>query len=178
MTKTHWRKILTTDYLGGTDLDDGKGGHKEIALTIEKAVREKVKDQSGKEETCLVLHFKEKAKPMILNVTNSRTIAKLYKSDYIEDWAGKQIQIGTERIYAFGTEHDALRIRPFPPKQKQQTPPPVPAGTDCSRCGQIITGKGKATAKDVVERSIEEFGEPVCLNCWEQSNKEVEGDEE
>ena len=59
-SKRHWRKILTTAYLGGFDLDDGQGKFEEIAVTIKNATQEAVKDQNGKDETCLVLHFSEK----------------------------------------------------------------------------------------------------------------------
>ena len=170
MTKTHWRKILTTDYLAGADLDDGKGGHQEIVLTIAKAVREKVKDQNGNEETCLVLHWNESAKPMILNVTNSKTLAKLFKSDYIEDWAGKIVQIGTDKVRAFGEVHDALRIRPFPPKKQEP-------GPTCSVCGKAITPVGKASVQDIVERSTAELGQSTCVACWNQIKAEENHDE-
>lgn len=166
MTKTHWRKILETDYLGGFDLDDGKGNFREIDATIKKAERREVKDQNGNNETCLVIEFTDKdIKPMILNVTNSRMLEKLFKSSYIEDWEGKTIRIGTEKVRAFGEWHNALRIRNFIPK---------PKNTDiiCSDCGGVVKGRGKATAQIVADNAVKEFGQPVCLDCWEK-RKEI-----
>ena len=88
MQKTHWRKYLNTDYLGGFDLDDGKGGFKEITATIKKAINEIVKEPAtGKNKEVLTIHFEENVKPMILNVSNSKTLQKLSGSKYIENWA-------------------------------------------------------------------------------------------
>ena len=140
--KTHWRKIIETDYLGGVDLDDGQGGHKDVTATIAQTKRETVKDQNGTEDTCLVLHFSEKLKPMILNVTNSKTLEKLVGTGYIEDWVGRKIQIGTEKVKAFGEVHDALRIRKVPPKPDQ--------AEKCADCRQTIKGTDEATAETII----------------------------
>ena len=157
MSKTHWRTILTTDYLGGVDLDDGNGGHIEITATIDKAVQEKVKDQNGNEEVCLVLHFTGKIKPMILNVTNSKMIEKLFNSSYIEDWAGRQIQIGTEKVKAFGEVHDALRIRKFVPKTEKVV--------NCADCRQPITDSGTVPAQTIIIGTERTYGVSLCMEC-------------
>ena len=94
--KTHWRKFIETNYLGGFDLADGKGGFREITATISRVQKETVKNQQGKDEDVLTLHF-DGLKPMILNVTNSKTMAKLTGSAYVEDWVGRSIIIGTEK---------------------------------------------------------------------------------
>ena len=35
---------------------------------------------------------------------------------YVEEWIGKQIVLGTEKVTAFGETTDALRIRAYKPK--------------------------------------------------------------
>ncbi len=159
MRKTHWREIKQTDYLGGHDLADGKGGFRDITVTIKRALKRQVSDIHGDTTDELVLEFADTTKPMIMNVTNSRVLAKLLKTSYIEDWAGKEIQIGTERVKAFGEMHDALRIRPYLPKKQA---PSVP----CSSCGKPITPFKGAPVETIVAKSTEELGQPTCISCW------------
>jgi hypothetical protein len=55
-----------------------------------------------------------------LNKTNAKTIATVAGSNYIEDWPGTNIQLYIAKVKAFGQTVDALRVRDFPPKQKQK----------------------------------------------------------
>ena len=165
---THWRRVLTTDSLGGFDLDDGKGGFIEIDVTIDRTRPTEVKDQNGDKTTELVLYFKETGiKPMILNVTNSKTLQKLLKTPYYEQWSGRLIRIGTEKVKAFGELHDALRIRPYlPPKKTQKQAVP------CAVCGKAITDYQGAPAQTIIDRSTAELGQPTCVPCWNAKKKE------
>jgi len=108
--KTHWKKQFNYDYLGSYSLPDGN----DLILTIAKTGKEMITGQNGQKEECFVVHFKEDAKPMIMNRTNAKTIEKIY-TPYIEDWIGKSIQVYTEKVKAFGDVMDALRIRPKQP---------------------------------------------------------------
>lgn len=116
-TKTHWKKLINPDYLGAYSLNPGQ----DLILTIDIVIREKVTGTGGKKQECTVLHFKEKVQPMILNRTNAKTIAKVYNTNYIEDWAGKQVQIYAEKVDAFGEQVEALRIRPLVPQTQKPT---------------------------------------------------------
>lgn len=167
MAKTHWRKILESDYLAGSDLDDGTGKFQEIAVTITKVSRESVKDQNGKNEDCLVLKFKEKPKPMICNVTNAKVIEKLAGSQYIEDWVGLRILLGTQKIKAFGETWDALRIRP----RKLQAEQPAPAPTPCADCSQTIVAGGGVSAQAIIDGTRKTFNVPLCLACAQARKK-------
>jgi hypothetical protein len=121
-TLTHWKKLRNPDYLGTYAMPpDGS----EVILTIRDARQEQVPDDKGKKSDALVIHFVEPGwKPMILNATNSKTVAKLAGSPYVEKWKGTRIQLYTTKISAFGTETDALRIRTYAPQQ------PAPAQVD------------------------------------------------
>lgn len=168
--KTHWRRILPTEYLGGFDLDDGKGGHSDINVTITKAVREQVTSTDGDKTTELVLHFKEHKKPMILNVTNAKMLEKLLRSSYIEDWVGATITVGTERVKAFGEWHDALRIRKTLPRVRPTEVIP------CSVCGKPIEEHRGAPVGLIIERSVAELGQPTCIPCWNEMKENVDSD--
>lgn len=114
-TKTHWKTIVPNDYTGAYAMPpDGS----DIVLTIVAVRQEKVPGADGKKQDCIVLHFKEDSKPMILNRTNAKTITKLYNSPYVEVWLGKQIQIYTATVKAYGDTTVGLRIRDYKPVDK------------------------------------------------------------
>lgn len=110
--KTHWRQLVNPDYLGSYSLPDGK----DITVRITKVVREMVTSVGGKQEECTVAHI-ENNKPLILNVTNSRMIQKLYGTPYIEDWAGKEITLYAATTKLKGEDVECLRIRPKQPSK-------------------------------------------------------------
>lgn len=114
MAKTHWKKLTNPDYLGAYALEDGK----DMIVTIDEVKEESIIGQKGEKEDCVVAHFKGDVKPMILNKTNMKTIAKVCASPYIEDWAGHDIQLYGEMVSAFGDTTLALRVRPFDPEVK------------------------------------------------------------
>lgn len=112
---THWKKLVNPDFIGAYVLEPGK----DLILTIKTASVEKFKGQDGKEQEGIILRFVEDSKPMILNRTNAKTVTKIHKTPYIEQWSGKQIQVYARQIRAFGEDMEALRIRDFVPQPKQ-----------------------------------------------------------
>lgn len=110
-TKTHWKRLVNPDYIGAYALNPGE----DLTVTIKQVVREFVTQTGGKKEECTVAHLVG-AKPLILNATNSKTIAKLY-GPYIEDWAGKAITLYASTT-TFGREMvECLRIRATEPER-------------------------------------------------------------
>jgi len=120
--KTHWRKLKDTNYLGSWDVVD-----KELILTIKNIETKKVSTPDGKTEELPVMTFTEDYKPMILNATNFKNIAKAHGSNFIEDWIGKKVSIYITSVKAFGSVVDALRIKPSAPKvEKPELTPDNP----------------------------------------------------
>ena len=109
--KHHWKKQFNYDYMGSYSLPDGK----DVVMTIKETRKEKVTGTAGKKEDCFVCYFHESDKPMILNRTNCKTIEKVYRSPFIEDWPGLRVQIGIDTVSAFGESVEALRIRNVKP---------------------------------------------------------------
>lgn len=107
-------KSFNSSYIGGWTFADG-----DKVLTIKDVqvmtVRNE-KNQSGEDKMCIL--FEEIDKPMVLNSTNNDTITKVLGSSLFDDWIGKQIVIGTEKIRAFGDVWDAVRVRHEAPKPK------------------------------------------------------------
>lgn len=120
MEKTHWKKLHNPDYLGAYSLDQN-GKYIELQVVIESVTKKPVKGPDGKDEECIIANLKGN-KPMILNATNCKTLAKLFNSPHIEDWTNKKITIYVAKIKAFGDLHDALRIKPELPKKPTLTP--------------------------------------------------------
>jgi hypothetical protein len=104
--KTHWKRLINPDYIGAYFLPEGK----DLTVTIDYVQCEMITGTGGKKEECIVAHLVG-VKPMILNMTNSKSITKLY-GPYVEDWAGKQITLYASTAKLAGESVECLRIRP------------------------------------------------------------------
>lgn len=149
---THYKQLMDTNYLGAYSLDEGK----DIVLTIKAVQKESVIGADGKKEDCIVCHWAENEKPMILNATNCKTITKLLKTPYIEQWSGHKIQIGSERVRAFGDIVEALRVRPTLPRIAVIT---------CEACGNPITSANGMTPDQVAAYTAKKYGKHLCADC-------------
>lgn len=143
------------NYLGSWDLEGLPG--KEVTLTIARIVDEEVV-ANAKTELCTVIHWQEPGwKPMIANVTNKKTLAKLYHTKETEQLAGKAVIIGIDKVKAFGDVHDALRIRKRLPKAAE----PI----KCEDCGNIIQASGGMTVEAIVARTKQRYKACLCFSC-------------
>lgn len=104
--KTHWKRLINPAYIGAYTLTPGQ----DMTVTIKVVGRQIVKGTDGKEEECTVAQLVGQ-KPLILNRTNSKSIAKLY-GPYIEDWAGKPITLFATTTKVGKETVECLRIRP------------------------------------------------------------------
>ena len=99
-----WKKHVDFNYLCGEDFGD-----KVVEMTIKNAVKESAFDpNSKKQKDVTVLHFNETDKGVILNLTNSRTINRLLKTDLFEEWIGKKIKLYGKPDRRFG---QVIRIK-------------------------------------------------------------------
>lgn len=153
-----YRKYLDKNYLGSWDIpEDG-----DFILTIDHAERNEVQNERGK-EIKTVLYFVEDYKPMILNKVNPENISKALGSTKIEDWEGKRIAINTEKVNAFGGVKDALRVRPYAPKETRAF---------CDNCGSEIEPHGSYSVNKIVTMSRAKYGQALCWECA-QARKEA-----
>lgn len=143
------------NYLGSWDLEELP--EKEVTLTIARIVDEDVVT-NGSKERCTVCYWTDSNyKPMVLNVTNKKTIAKLYHTKDTEKLAGKAVVIGIEKVKAFGDIHDALRIRKRIPKAAE----PI----KCADCGNAIQGGGGRSADYIATYTKKQYGACLCFSC-------------
>lgn len=156
--KTHWKKLTNPNYLGAYSIEDGR----DLVLTIKYVREEQVIGTDGKKDDCVVAYFYEN-KPMILNATNMKTITKLFGTPYIEDWVGRKIQVGIEKVKAFGDIVEALRVRKTIPKDAAEKSKPA---IKCSVCGQTIQiVKGFSSPEQLAAYTENKYGSAMCGDC-------------
>ena len=146
-----FRKFMDKNYLGSWDVPDGE----DLVLTIDHVEQNDVKNERGSERK-LTIHFAEDYKPLIMNATNCDRITKAYGSPKVEDWVGKRIALTTEKVPAFGSVKDAVRIRPYPPRVTEAF---------CDECGQKIERHGEYSVNKIVQLSKAKYGKCLCWDC-------------
>lgn len=113
-TKTHWKQLTNPNYIGAYSLAEGQ----DLEVQILKVTKEMVKGEGGKQDECTIATLKDQ-KPLILNKTNCKTIAKLFETPYIEEWAGKKITLFKSVTKLKGEDVECLRIRDKKPPQSK-----------------------------------------------------------
>ena len=115
-TKTHFKKAFNSPYLSSADIV----GQMTFTVSHVKLELDKTKKTKDLFNTAYFAEREirpgEKLKPMILNVTNSKTMKILSGSPFIEDWQGVAITIYVDSNVKFGREvMEGLRISPKAP---------------------------------------------------------------
>ena len=147
---THWKKLMNPNYLGSYAFQPGE----EKPLTISKICTEQVTNPNEPErkETCVVAHFQQPEKPLILNKTNLKAIEKLAGTPNVEEWEGVGIILCVQKVRAFGELVDGVRIRPVKP-------------FICADCGGIITGYGGKSHAEIREHTKNTYKRQLCSEC-------------
>lgn len=99
-------EMIDSKYLKQTDVED------EISVTIEKVGKANVAKKGDEPEYKWLIRFKEFEKPMVLNSTNIKRLAKACDSDDTDEWTGKQVVLYVDPDVEFaGNIVGGLRIR-------------------------------------------------------------------
>ena len=117
--KTHYRKVFKSDHLGSADLEEMLEEKKRLVFTIEKVLQYiKTDDKNsgisvaGKRISANIAYLKG-AKPLVLNATNSKTMAKMMDSKFVDDWAGAVIELYIDpNVKMKGEMVGGVRIKP------------------------------------------------------------------
>ncbi len=97
-----------------------------ILVTIKSVEQDNVAKEGEPADMKWALTFKDCAKPMILNTTNSQIIAQILKSEETDDWIGKQIVLFDDPNVSFGGKLvGGIRVRA--PRIKAGAAPVKPA---------------------------------------------------
>lgn len=109
------KDVLNPRFLGSWDILNGS-----LIVKIIEAKTEEVDNyRTNKKENKLVIYLVNQ-KPLVCNITNAKAISKALKSKFLDDWKGKNIEITTKRIRAFGEDTEALRVKDIAPTVKKE----------------------------------------------------------
>lgn len=116
--KTHFKKAFNSPYLSSSDIVGDE------LLTISHVVLEPDKTKKTK-DSFNTAYFKQKEirpgealKPMILNVTNSKMVATMTNTPFIENWINIPVIVFVDHnVKMMGSTVEGLRIRPAPKRK-------------------------------------------------------------
>ncbi len=162
--RTHWKKLTNPNYLGAYSIENNQ----DLILTIKNVREERVTGPDGKKDDCVACYFYENVKPMILNATNMKMITKLYETPFIEEWTGKKIQVGIEKVKAFGDIVDTLRVRKVIPQTEHSE-----KIVKCSNCGNDIKSMGNMNSVQLAQYTTQKYGQALCSACATKLAQEV-----
>lgn len=125
----HWKTMTDHNYLHAGDLQG-----RDVTVKIARIQAGKLEGGGGRKANMKpICYFVGKDKPLALNATNCKTIAKLYGSPNTDDWVGKSITLYPTMTSMGSEEVECIRVRPKVPEarapQRDDTPPP-PTPTD------------------------------------------------
>jgi hypothetical protein len=118
--KTHYRKAFKSPYLSSADIVEP------TVLTIQKVTLEGDKTKKTKDDFNTASFVEreirqgEPLKPMILNAHNSKILANLTGSKFIDDWNNVSITVYVDPNVRFGRDTvEGLRISPETPSVRR-----------------------------------------------------------
>ena len=168
MSKTHWKSLGdSSQYLGKQHF--GPDEMKDVTIAdLEEQIVENA--QKRTREVKRILYFEEPdVRPLILNSTNGKRIAKLLDTPYKEDWVGRQITLYIDKSVPNNFDPDN------PGGVRVWKTLPVVTEAVCEECKKKITRHGDYSVNKIVELSKAKYGK--CL-CWDCSVKAKESGDE
>lgn len=116
-------EMIESKYLKQSDVEE------DTTVTIEKVGKANVAPKGEEAEYKWLVRFTELPKPMVLNSTNIKRLAKACGSDDTDDWIGKKVVVYVDPDVEFaGNVVGGLRIRASQPKPQTRQQQPAPNG--------------------------------------------------
>lgn len=111
----HWKSFMDKEFLYAFDL---KG--RDVTLTIARVTAGELKNgtKKSKKPLCYFVEPKDK-RPLALNSTNCKVIAKMYGNDTAE-WHGKRVTLYPTTTEMAGETVECIRIRPRVPTNNEK----------------------------------------------------------
>ncbi len=113
--------MMPSKFLKKGDVDE-KG-----SIATIKAIDTDNVGTDDKPEKKWVMHFDEFDKPLVLNKTNLRRAATIFKSEETDDWIGKKINLFFDPFVEFAGEmKGGLRLKPAESDPQEESENPIP----------------------------------------------------
>jgi hypothetical protein len=143
-------------YLGAWDLEVN-GKYEPRIVTIEKVYQDTFIGEMGKEQKVFI-KLKEFSKPMVTNRTNFKRLETFFESFNPDDYLGKQIVLGAEKVKSPQGMVEALRFstRPLPKKE-------LPLLPDDRFQGAIDSIKSKRSTFEAINKSFKLTADQIKL---------------
>jgi hypothetical protein len=143
-------------YLGAWDLAVN-GKYEPKIVTIEKVYQDTFVGEMGKEQKVFI-KLKEFPKPMVTNRTNFKRLETFFDSFNPDDYVGKQIVLGAEKVKSPQGMVEALRFstRPLPKKE-------LPLLPDDRFQGAIDSIKSKRTTFEAINKQFKLTADQIKL---------------
>jgi len=104
-------EMFPSKYLSAADL-----GGQDLIVTIKDVMSEYITDQEADEEVeKFIVLFEENPKGLMLNKTNTGTIAALYGND-TDNWIGERVTLFPTQVQYMKKMVDAIRVRTQVPR--------------------------------------------------------------
>lgn len=112
-------EMIESKYLKQSDVDE------EVTVTVVKVGKQNIAKEGDEPELKWMIRFQELPKPMVLNSTNIKRLARACNSEDTDDWAGKKVVLYVDHDVEFaGNVVGGLRIRAVAkPSGSVQKPP-------------------------------------------------------
>lgn len=115
-------EMMESKYLKQSDVED------EVIVTIAKIGKGNIAKENDEPEYKWMIKFNEFKKPMVLNSTNIKRLARACGSEDSDDWAGKQVVLYVDPDVEFagnvvgGLRIKAVRQEPAEPRRQAAKP--------------------------------------------------------
>lgn len=145
-------------FLSGYDIPPGQ----DVTLTV-RGIRSETVMLNGSETIITVCDFAETSRPMVLNITNKKTLVQLAGTADTDSMVGMRVLVGVDMVKVCKQIRPALRIRPVHPD--------TPQDICCTDCGKPVQGYGKMDAGQVAAYTGKKYGRVLCSVCAERIAK-------
>ena len=161
MNKSHYRKVFKSDHLGTPDLEEfieeGKGMIYTIKYVTQFVLDSNIKNSgitvAGKRIGANIAYFKEEIKPLVLNSTNSKQVAKFTGSKFVDDWNNVLIELYIDtNVKMKGQVVGGVRIRPTQPQLTKEELTPTHARWSAAK-EAVKAGKEKGVLSQFIVSS-------------------------
>ena len=117
-------EMIESKYLKQSDIEE------DLVVTVQKVGKVNIAKEGEEPDYKWLIRYNELPKPMVLNSTNIKRLAKACDSDDTDHWIGKQVVLYVDPDVEFaGNVVGGLRIRPYKkPTEPRQVMPPQTGG--------------------------------------------------
>jgi hypothetical protein len=142
-------EMIDSKYLKQSDVEE------DMLVTVEKVGRANVAREGDEPEYKWLIRFKDVKKPMVLNTTNIKRLAKACGSDDTDEWVGKEVVLYVDPDVEFGGNVvGGLRIRAYKAAPVTKQVMPKQAGGKFDDMADDIPFVTASLGNDVIFRKL------------------------